>query len=93
LSKTVVGFLAGVVGTQFIVAQSVPRFVVFFAATVVHQAVFMGLYALLDIRHFGTPYADVAEQAIGNAVIGVVAFQLAEMLPSAVERRRRMRRR
>ena len=93
LAKTLVGFLTGVVGTQFIVAQSVPRFVVFFLATVVHQAVFMGLYVLLDLRQFGTPYAAVAEQALANAVIGVVVFQVVELLPGAVERRRAMRRR
>ena len=59
LAKTIVGFLAGVVGTQFIVAQPLPRFVVFFAATIVHAVVFMGLYVLLDVRHFGTPVAAV----------------------------------
>jgi rod shape-determining protein MreD len=88
LAKTIVGFLAGIVGTQFIVANSVPRFVVFFGATALHAAVFMGLYALLDLRHFGTPYAAVAGQATANALIGVVAFRLAELLPGAVERRR-----
>jgi len=88
LAKTVVGFLAGIVGTQFIVANSVPRFVVFFGATALHAAVFMGLYALLDLRHFGTPYAAVAGQATANAVVGVVAFRLVELLPGAVERRR-----
>jgi rod shape-determining protein MreD len=88
LAKTIVGFLAGVVGSQFIVAQSLPRFVVFFGATVVHAIVFMGLYVLLGLRQFGTPYAAVATQAAANAVIGVVAFQLVELLPGAVERRR-----
>ena len=92
LAQTLVGFLTGVVGTQFIVVQAIPRFVVFFLATVVQQAVFMGLYELLDLRHFGTPYAAVAEQALGNAVVGVVAFQLVELLPGAMERRRAMRR-
>jgi rod shape-determining protein MreD len=88
LAKTIVGFVAGIVGTQFIVVHSVPRFVVFFGATVLHAAVFMGLYMLLDLRHFGAPYAAVAGQAAGNAVIGVVAFRLVELLPGAVERRR-----
>jgi rod shape-determining protein MreD len=88
LAKTVVGFLAGIVGTQFIVAQALPRFVVFFGATLLHAAIFIGLYVLLDLRHFGTPYADVARQALGNAVVGVVAFQLVELFPGAVERRR-----
>jgi rod shape-determining protein MreD len=58
LAKTLVGFLAGIIGTQFIVTASLPRFVVFFAATVLHAVVFMG------------------------------AFQLVELLPGAVERRR-----
>jgi rod shape-determining protein MreD len=91
LAKTIVGFLAGVVGTQFIVAQPLPRFVVFFAATIVHAVVFMGLYVLLDVRHFGTPVAAVSGQALGNAVVGVVAFQVAELLPGAMERRRAQR--
>ena len=88
LAKTIVGFLAGIVGTQFIVAQPLPRFVVFFSATVVHALVFMGLYVLLDLRHFGTPVAAVSGQALGNAVVGVVAFQVVELLPGAMERRR-----
>lgn len=91
LAKTVVGFLAGIVGTQFIVTNTVPRFVVFFLATVVHAVIFMGLYVLLDLRDFGTPYGAVARQALGNAIVGIVAFQLVELLPGAVERRRSQR--
>jgi len=91
LAKTIVGFLAGVLGTQFIVANSLPRFVVFLAATVVHAIVFMGLYVVLDLRHFGTPYTQIAGQALGNAFVGVIAFQIVELLPGAVERRRAQR--
>jgi len=88
LAKTIVGFLAGVIGTQFIVSQPLPRFVVFFGASVVHAAIFMGLNTLLDVRHFGTPYAAVAGQSTANALVGVIAFQVVELLPGAVERRR-----
>lgn len=91
LAKTVVGFLAGIVGTQFIVAQPFPRFVVFFAATVLHAIIFIGLYVLLDLRQFDAPYAAVAGQGVGNAIVGVVAFQLIEFLPGAVERRNAQR--
>ena len=66
-----VGFLAGIIGTQFIVAEPLPRFVVFFAATVLHQAITIGLGVVLGLRPFGTPYAAVAGQALGNAVVGV----------------------
>jgi rod shape-determining protein MreD len=88
LSKTVIGFLAGIVGTQFIVTHSASRFVVFFLATVVNAVVFMGLYEVLGLRHFGTPFAAVAGQGLGNAVVGVLAFKVSELLPGAVERRR-----
>ena len=88
LAKTVVGFLAGTISSQLIVTQPLPRFVVFVAATIVHAAIAIGLYLLLDLRPFGSPYAAVAGQALGNAVVGVVAFQLIEALPGAVERRR-----
>jgi rod shape-determining protein MreD len=88
LANTIVGFLAGVIGTQFIVSQAPSRFVVFFAATVLHAVIFMGLYQLLGLRDFGTPYARVLEQAFANAVVGTVAFQVVELLPGALERRR-----
>jgi rod shape-determining protein MreD len=91
LSKTVVGFLTGIIGTQFIVTHSLPRFVVFLAATVLHAIVFMGLYVLLDLRPFGMPYAAVGGQALGNAVVGIIVFQIVELLPGAVERRRAQR--
>jgi rod shape-determining protein MreD len=88
LAKTLVGFMTGIIGTQFIVAQTLPRFVVFVVATIAHAAVFIGLYFVLDPRRFGTPYVAIGGQAVGNAVVGIVAFQLAEFLPGAVERRR-----
>jgi rod shape-determining protein MreD len=91
LAMSIVGFLAGIVGTQFIVAQPLPRFVVFFAATVLYKTVYIGLYELLGLRDFGVPVAAVAGQALGNAVVGVVAFQVVELLPGAMERRRMAR--
>lgn len=91
LSKTVIGFLTGIAGTQFIVSHAASRFAVFFLATLANAVVFMGLYELLGLRHFGTPFARVAGQGLGNGVVGVVAFTLTELLPAAVERRRSAR--
>jgi len=56
LAKTIVGFVTGVIGTQFNIAEPVARFVVFFAATVVHQAITIGLGTVLGLRTFGMPY-------------------------------------
>ena len=55
LAKTIVGFLAGIIGTQFIVAAAAAAVRRLFRATVLHAVVFMGLYVLLDLRHFGAP--------------------------------------
>jgi rod shape-determining protein MreD len=91
LAKTLVGFAAGLLGSQFIITAPLPRFVVFFVATVLHSAVFMGLYMLLDLRQYPTPYTAVLSQAIGNALVGVVGSQIIELLPGLRERRRARR--
>ncbi len=88
LAKTLVGFAAGRIGTQFIVTAPLPRFVVFIGATLLHALVFMGLYVLLGLREFPDPYATVAGQAVGNAVVGVVGFQILEWFPGFMARRR-----
>jgi len=61
---------------------------VFFGATVLHQLIFNGLYAAIGQRDFSVPYGAILGQSLGNAIVGVAAFQLAELLPGAVERRK-----
>jgi rod shape-determining protein MreD len=92
LAKSIVGFAAGVIGQQFIVTAALPRFVMFLAASVAHAAVFMGLYVLLGLRTFPSPWAAILSQAVGNAVVGMIAFTIIEGLPGMVERRRMRRR-
>jgi rod shape-determining protein MreD len=91
LAKSIVGFLVGVVGQQFIVTAALPRLLMFLAATVVHSAVFMGLYVALDLRAF-PPWTTIGLQALANAVAGVVAFTVIEAVPGVVDRRRMARR-
>lgn len=88
LAKTVVGFLVGVVGSQFIVAHPLPRFVVFAAASAVHAVIFIGVYALLGARDLGDVYGRVALPALVNAVVGLLAFKLIDALPGGDERPR-----
>jgi len=92
LAKTIVGFVAGAIGQQFIVTAAFPRFVMFVGATIVHAAVFMGLYVLLGLREFPSPWPAVLGQALGNAVVGMIAFTIIEALPGAMERRKFARR-
>lgn len=92
LAKSIVGFLSGVIGQQFIVTATLPRFVMFVAATGVHAAAFMGLYELLGLRTFPSPWTAVLSQAMANGAVGVIAFTIIEGLPGAMERRRLGRR-
>jgi rod shape-determining protein MreD len=88
MAKTIVGFLSGVLGTQFIVTAPLPRFMLLLVATALHAAIFMGLYTLLNLRQFPAPYPSIVGQALGNAFVGVIAFQLIEWFPGFVDRRR-----
>jgi rod shape-determining protein MreD len=88
LSKTVIGFLVGVLGAQFIVAQPLPRFVMFVAATIVHELCFRGLYALADARGLHLEFTALLTEAAINGLIGIIAFQLVELGPGLLQRRR-----
>ena len=88
LAKTIVAFLSGVLGTQFIVTAPLPRFLLLLVATALHAAISMGLYSLLNLRQFPAPYPAIIGQAFGNAFVGVIAFQVIEWFPGFVDRRR-----
>lgn len=88
MTKTVIGFFVGVLGAQFNLSTTVPRLVVFVAATMVHQVVFEGLHALIGGRPFGLQWSALLIQALANALLGIVAFFIVEQGPGAVQRRR-----
>ncbi|HKE82191.1 MAG TPA: rod shape-determining protein MreD [Vicinamibacterales bacterium] len=92
LSKATVGFVVGALGQQFIVTAALPRLVIFLGATVGYQALFMGIYVLLQQRSFPSPWKAVATQALGNAIVGMIVFSIVEAFPGIVERRRTGRR-
>jgi hypothetical protein len=92
LAKTVVGFLAGIVGTTFIVAQTIPRFLVFFIATALQLAITFGLHFLLDPQAPSLGYYGLLAQSLGNALLGVLLFQVGDALPGMLDRRRAMSR-
>jgi rod shape-determining protein MreD len=92
LAKSLVGFAVGVIGQQFIVTAALPRMLMFVGATAVHAAVFMGFYVVLGLRTFESPWASILSQALGNALVGMIAFSIIEGLPGVIERRRMRRR-
>jgi rod shape-determining protein MreD len=88
LAKSIVGFVVGAIGQQFIVTAALPRLVTFVGATLAYQALFMGLYVVLGLRSFPSPWKAIATQALGNALVGMIAFTIIEAIPGVMERRR-----
>lgn len=91
-AKTVVGFGAGVLGAQFIVARPFARSGAVAAATVVHRLIVVGLLAIIDRDWPGFSWTAMLMETGLNAVAGFVAFQLSDMLPGAVHQSRERRR-
>ena len=50
----------------------------------------MGLYRVLDPSYAQPSYSAMFAQAGANALVGVVIFQIAELLPGVADRRRSM---
>lgn len=86
LSKTLVGFFVGVLGAQFIVTTPVPRFLMFFGASMVHELCFQGLYALVESRPLRFDVSGTVIQALVNGAVGISAFLLAERGPEMFQR-------
>lgn len=91
LSKTLIGFFVGVLGAQFIVSTTLPRFLMFMAATLVHELVLEGLGALVEGRAFTMHLEATLLQAVFNGVVGVLAFLIVENGPDLLQRRRMRR--
>lgn len=88
MSKTLVGFIVGVLGAQFIVSHTLPRFVMFVGATFAHELCFQALQALVEARPFAIQWSTTLTQAAVNGLIGILAFQVVELSPGVMQRRR-----
>lgn len=87
ISKTLIGFFVGVLGAQFIVSQPIPRFVMFVSASVLQELCFQSLYALVEGHGVRFHYAAVLTQAAVNGLVGILAFQITEMVPGLMQKR------
>ena len=87
-SKTLVGFVVGLLGAQFIVAQSLPRLVMFVSGTLMHELCYQALYAIVASRTFQMHWSAALIQAAVNGFVGILAFAVVESGPGLVQRRR-----
>lgn len=88
LVNTVVGYAAGVLGTQFVVAKAQARALIVAAATLLHAVILSVLLALIDQTWPSLSWKAILEEMVINAVVGWVAFLITDSVPGAVARGR-----
>ena len=91
MTKTLVGFVVGALSAQFNLSTTVPRLVMFVAATFVHDVIFEGLQAIAVGRPLALKWSVLLAQSLVNGLIGVAAFVIVEHGPEIVARRRMRR--
>ena len=87
ISKTIVGFLVGIFGAQFIVSRPFPRLIIFVGGTFLHELCFQSLYALAEAHGVRFHYREVLTQALVNGLIGILVFYVIENAPGMMARR------
>jgi rod shape-determining protein MreD len=87
-SKTLVGFGAGVLGSQFIVANALPRFVVLLVGAALNEAVTLGLNAAIYGRGWDMPWRQAGARALATAVVGIALMIASNAIPAFLTRRR-----
>lgn len=88
LAKTLIGFLAGLIGSQFIVSNMIPRFVVLLGGAALHAVIFLGMYAVIDRRDLEFPWRTAWPQVLLTAVVGIILIQAVHAIPGILMRRR-----
>lgn len=88
LLKTLIGCLAGGLGTRFVVAKPYARALIVAAATLVHAVMAVGLQGVIRQRWPGLSWSLVLEEILLNALAGYLAFYVTESLPGALSRGR-----
>lgn len=92
LAKTLVGYAAGAIGTQFVIARPQARMVIVAIATVVHRFLLLGIMALIEQSWTGVPWTAVLWETAINSLCSVIAFSAAEAMPGMMARGRASRR-
>jgi rod shape-determining protein MreD len=92
LTKTLVGFGAGLVGAQFMLVRPYAKTLVVVVATVIHRLLAIGLSGLIEQHWPSVPWGAMLAETSINGLAALLAFQATTALPGAVARRRDGRR-
>lgn len=92
LAKTLVGFAAGIIGTQFVLTRAHARSIIVAGATVVHRILMLALVGLIDQAWPGLSWTALLWETGLNTLAGFLVFQASSALPGVMARQRANRR-
>jgi rod shape-determining protein MreD len=92
LAKTLVGFAAGTVGTQFVLVKPRARMLIVAVASIGHRLIMILTASIITQQWPGLPWRAILVETLINALAGLLVFHLQEALPAAVDRGRMSRR-
>lgn len=92
LAKTLVGFLAGYIGAQFVMTRVSGRALVVAVATLVHRLLMVALLSLIDQRWLGLAWGAMLAEVVLNTAAAFAVFYGVSAGPGIVARRRASRR-
>jgi rod shape-determining protein MreD len=91
-AKTITGFVAGVIGTQFVLARPQARVLVAAGATVVHRLIILSLHAIIDQHWPGLAWGALVAETGVNTACALLVFAASSAAPGMLERQRMSRR-
>lgn len=92
LAKTLVGFGAGMIGTQFVLTRPHARSIIVAGCSVVHRILMLGFTGLIAQQWPAWSWAAMLAETGLNTLAGFLLFQATTALPGVVARNRANRR-
>lgn len=92
LAKTLVGCVAGVVGTQFVLARPHARALIVMVASLGHRLILLALSGVIDQHWPGVAWGAMLAEVGINGVAAFLAFYMTGTLPGVMTRQRMNRR-
>jgi rod shape-determining protein MreD len=92
LTKTIVGFFAGIVGTQFVLTRPHAKATVMVVGTVIHRVAMLSLNGVINQQWPSVSWSAILAETVINSLCALVVFQVTNALPGVMERQRFSRR-
>lgn len=92
LAKTLVGFGAGVIGTQFVLTRAHGRSIIVAGATLLHRGLMLVFTGLIEQQWPGVSWAAILGETGLNTLAAFLLFQGTMAIPGVISRRQMNRR-